>query len=809
LGIGQTSRDIHAFLAGVFQVSQRNSSASRTWSLARSRRPACWIIFLGLAWTATALADPPLADPQSQAEMLTEQIQPLLAQYCGDCHSPDYAAGEVDVSLFKSVEAALQHRDFSAKVSEILQFGAMPPDDAAQPAETERRLLVSWFNAVLTVDCDQVRDPGRVTIRRLNRPEYNHTIRDLTGLELDLAADFPSDDVGEGFDNIGDVLSLPPLLLEKYLDAAFEIAQQVVKAESIQVPRQRRERGDLTAVGAVNLRGGRHFFFTSHGVVFGEFTIERDGDFVLQVETGAEQAGGELAKVEFSIDGQRVHVAEVKAPVDRMEIQEFPLRLTAGKRRFSAAFINDYYNPDANDPGDRDRNLAVGALEIVGPVGPSRGETALDENHVLVAVPGDDLSPRKAARQILERFAFRAFRRPVQPEEIDRLLELVGQALDRGRSFEDAIQVGIAATLVSPHFLFRVEDDRVADPAEPIRELNDFELASRLSYFLWSSMPDDELFQLASDGQLRRPPVLEAQVRRMIADPKSASLVENFGGQWLNLRNLEDVTPDPQRFPGFDAALKRAMRRETELMFETIMREDRSVSEFLTADFTFVNQRLAEHYGIDGVQGDDFQQVKLPADQRAGLLTQASILTLTSNPTRTSAVKRGLWIMENILGTPPPDPPPNVPELEEAQEASGATTLREQLVLHRQNAVCASCHIQMDELGFGFENFDPIGRWRMADGGRPIDSSGELPNGQRFQGPIELVAILSQREQEFAKVLASRMLTFALGRGLEYHDQCAVDSIAQQMQQNDYRFSSLVLGIVTSEPFRMRRTQGE
>ena len=787
----------------------RHSSASRTWSPAFSALPACWVMIVVLAGNATALAEAPLADPESQAEMLTEQIQPLLKQYCWDCHSPDYAAGEVDVSLFKSVEAALQHRAFTVKVSEILQFGAMPPDDAAQPTEAERQLLVSWFNAVLTVDCDQIRDPGRVTIRRLNRPEYNNTIRDLTGLKLDLAADFPSDDVGEGFDNIGDVLTLPPLLLEKYLDAAFVIAELVASVESIQVLRQRRERGDLTAVGAVGLREGRHYFFTSHGVLSGEFTIERDGDYVLRIETGAEQAGDELAKVEFSIDGQRVHVAEVKAPVDRMEVQEFPVRLEAGKRRFSVAFINDYYNPSADDPGNRDRNLAVRALEIVGPVDPSLRKEALEGNHVLIAVPGDDLSPRKAARQILERLAFRAFRRPVQAEEVDRLMGLVEQALERGRSFEDAIQVGIAATLVSPHFLFRVEDDRVADPAESIRELNDFELATRLSYFLWSSMPDDKLFQLAIDSQLRKTSVLEAQVLRMIADPKSASLVENFAGQWLNLRNLEDVTPDPQRFPGFDAALKRAMRRETELMFETIMREDRSVAEFLTADFTFVNQQLAEHYGIEGVQGDDFQQVKLPSDQRAGLLTQASILTLTSNPTRTSAVKRGLWIMENILGTPPPDPPPNVPELEEAQEASQAATLREQLVMHRENAVCASCHIQMDELGFGFENFDPIGRWRIEDGGHPVDSSGELPNGQRFQGPIELVAILSQREQEFAKVLASRMLTFALGRGLEYYDQCAVDSIAQQMQQNDYRFSSLVLGIVTSEPFRMRRTQGE
>ncbi len=797
------------FYQEVFQVSHRVSSAVRTRSPVRSHLAVLSVMIALLPCTTLVWADPDLADPQSQAKMLTEQVQPLLEQYCWNCHSPAYAAGEVDVSLFESVEDALRLRDFTAKVSEILHFGAMPPDGATQPTEGERQLLVSWFNAVLTVDCDQIRDPGRVTIRRLNRPEYNNTVRDLTGLDLDLAADFPSDDVGEGFDNIGDVLSLPPLLMEKYLDAAFEIAELVVNVESIQVPRQRRERGDLTAVGAVRLRGGRYYFFTSHGVLSGEFAIEQDGDYVLRIETGAEQAGSELAKVEFSIDGQRVHVAEVQAPVDRMEVQEFPIRLKAGKRRFSAAFINDYYNPGADDPGNRDRNLAVRALEIVGPMDPSQRQEALENNHVLIAMPGDGLSPHEAARQILERLAFRAFRRPVQAEEVDRLMSLVGHALDQGRSFEDAIQVGIAATLVSPYFLFRVEDDRVADADESIRELNDYELATRLSYFLWSSMPDDELFQLAGEGELRQPPVLEAQVRRMIADPKSASLVENFAGQWLNLRNLEEVSPDPTRFPTFDDALRRAMRRETEMLFETVMREDRSISEFLTADFSFVNQQLAEHYGIEGVQGDEFQQVKLPVDQRAGLLTQASILTLTSNPTRTSAVKRGLWIMENILGTPPPDPPPNVPELEEAQEVSQAATLREQLVMHRENAVCASCHIQMDELGFGFENFDPIGRWRTVDGEHPVDSSGELPDGQSFQGPIELVAILSQREHEFAKVLASRMLTFALGRGLEYYDQCAVDSIAEQMQQHDYRFSSLVLGIVTSEPFRMRRTQGE
>jgi hypothetical protein len=397
----------------------------------------------------------------------------------------------------------------------------------------------------------------------------------------------------------------------------------------------------------------------------------------------------------------------------------------------------------------------------------------------------------------------------VKADEVDRLVRLADSVLDQRGSFEQAIQTAVAAVLVSPHFLFRIEDDGAAYAASPVRELNGYELASRLSYFLWSSMPDDELFTLAGRGELHDEAVLAQQVRRMIADPKSAALVENFAGQWLNLRNLDEATPDPKQFPGFDADLKHAMRRETELLFDAVMREDRRILEFLIADFTFVNERLAKHYGIDGVTGERFQQIRLPADQRVGLLTQASILTLTSNPTRTSAVKRGKWIMENILGTPPPDPPANVPGLEETQQAKPDATLREQLVLHRQNAVCASCHIQMDELGFGFENFDPVGRWRVEDDGKPIDSAGELPSGERFRGPIELVRILSQRERAFAEALTRKMLTYALGRGLQYYDQCAVEAIVQRMDQNDFRFSSLVLGIVTSEPFRMRRTQGE
>jgi hypothetical protein len=773
------------------------------------RAPASCLAMFLVAGSLTAADTEQQSGARPEAEQFSRQVQPLLNRLCLECHGPKHEEAEINLGLYDSAESVLKNRETWSKISEMLQFGAMPPDDAAQPTQAERELLVTWINGFLALDCSQIRDPGRVTLRRLNRDEYDNTIRDLIGLDLNLARDFPSDDVGEGFDNIGDVLSLPPLLLEKYVDAAVKIAEQAIRADAASVPRQRLERRDLTAVGSASLNSSGFYFLPSPGLVSGEFAFERDGQYVLRVEAGAEQAGDERAKVEFSLDGRRIHVSEVVAPVDRMEFYEFKTQVPAGKHRFSAAFINDYYNPGASNPRDRDRNLAIRALEVLGPVDRRPDEPALGTPRILTAVPGEGRSPRAAAREVLERFATRAYRRPVQTDEVDRLVRLASSVLDQGGSFEQAIQTAVAAVLVSPHFLFRVEDDRAAEGASPVRELNGYELASRLSYFLWSSMPDDELFALAGRGELHKAPVLETQVRRMIADPKSASLVENFAGQWLNLRNLEEVTPDPEQFPGFDADLKHAMRRETELLFDAVMREDLRVPEFLIADFTFVNERLAKHYGIDGVGGEAFQQVKLPADQRVGLLTQASILTLTSNPTRTSAVKRGKWIMENILGTPPPDPPANVPGLEETQQAKPDATLREQLVLHRQNAVCASCHIQMDELGFGFENFDPVGRWRIQDGGKPIDSAGELPSGERFQGPIELVAILSQREQAFAEALARKMLTYALGRGLHYYDQCALETIVQRMEQNDFRFSSLVLGIVTSEPFRMRRTQGE
>ncbi len=766
-------------------------------------------VILALTLAASTRGGDQAPEAPFRPEDFSRRIQPLLHRYCLECHGAKKQEAEIDLSRFGTIDDILAQRETWSKISEMVEFGAMPPDEKPQLAQSERDLLVAWVNSVLSLDCSQIREPGRVTIRRLNRAEYDNTIRDLTGLVLNLARDFPSDDVGEGFDNIGDVLSLPPLLFEKYMDAAEEIAGQAIRADAASGRKQHLERRDLAAAGSAELSDYGVYRLVSSGSVSGEFTFERDGQYVLRAEAGAQQAGDEKAKMEFTLDGRRVNVSDVGASFDRMEFYEFTTRVTAGKHRLAAGFINDYYNPDATDPKDRDRNLAIRSLEVLGPVDWRPEDLPESHRRIVIATPGEGRSPQAAARQVLEHFATRAFRRPVESDEVDRLAGLVDGVMKRGETYERGIQVAVAAVLVSPHFLFRIEDDRSRGDSSGIRELDDYELASRLSYFLWSSMPDEELFELASRGELKKDGTLAAQVRRMLHDPKSAALVENFAGQWLNLRTLDEVTPDPDQFPDFDADLKRAMRRETELLFATVMREDRSILDFLTADFTFVNERLARHYGLSGIRGDEFQRVKLPASQRVGLLTQASVLTLTSNPTRTSAVKRGKWIMENILGTPPPDPPPNVPALEETAQAKPGATLREQLVLHRQNPVCASCHIQMDELGFGFENFDALGRWRDQEKGKPIDAAGELPGGERFNGPIELVGILSQRDKAFAEALAHKMLTYALGRGLEYYDQCAIDKIVQQMEQNEYRLSSLVSGIVLSEPFRMRRTQGE
>jgi hypothetical protein len=622
---------------------------SRRWPL---------LVLLVLAWNAAA--EVRASEPKDD---FANQVAPVLAKYCTECHGGEKPKGKLALDVLTDEASALKNLKVWDKVFKYLESGTMPPRGKPRPVEAERTAVLHWIDErVSSARCNLERDPGRVTVRRLNHAEYNNTIRDLLGVEGDFAAAFPSDDVGYGFDNIGDVLSMPPILMEKYLTAADKI----------------------------------------------------------------------IAKV--------------------MENSEAKSRLF-------------FCKPDKEKMAE-------------------------------------------CTRKILERFASRAYRRPATEAEVKRLAGLVELAEKNGESYEAGIGLAAKAVLVSPNFLFRVERDPEPDNPKAVHAVNDYELASRLSYFIWSSMPDDELLELVRKGDLSKKEILAAQAKRMLKDPKSKALTENFAGQWLQLRRLKTSMPDTKLFKDFNEPLRADMQKETELFFDYIVKEDRSVLEFLDSDYTFLNERMAKHYGIDGVQGNDFRKVTLSDDRRGGVLTQASILMITSNPTRTSPVKRGKWILENIFNAPPPPPPPDVPELSEKKAVVESASLRQRMEQHRKNPNCAVCHDRMDPIGFGMENYDAVGAWRDKDGKFDIDPAGELPDGKSFKSPKELKVILKAKDKQFRRCLADRLLTFALGRGLEASDQCCVDQIADDLGRNDYRFSSLVVSIVQSEPFRMRRGNG-
>lgn len=746
-------------------------------------------------------------DAQSaQAAAYQKTIRPFLKKYCYECHGPDVESEGIGFHKYGDVPSVLASRKMWEKALRQLEVAAMPPGDHdAQPTVAERKQVVVWLDkALFDIDCDLVDDPGRVTIRRLNRTEYNNTIRDLVGVDFEPARDFPSDDVGYGFDNIGDVLSLPPLLMEKYLDAAEQIAEAAI-VENIDAKNSQRFVGRKLDRGRWPVGRDGFVGLNSSGEVSAKIEFPRDGEYLLRAEAKADQAGSEPAKMRFALDGEPVKVFEIKG-YQKPDVYEFKLRVEKGSRKFSAAFINDYYNPKAKKPRERDRNLSIRFLEVQGPLNVTPDDLPATHRRIVIRRPDKDKSVRDCSIEIFRKFATRAFRRPATADELARLADLVEAAVERGDTFEQGVQIGMQAVLVSPHFLFRIEnDDRPHDPNAK-HNVGAYELATRLSYFLWSSMPDDELFDLADKGKLHQSDVLQAQVQRMLKDPRSqAALVENFGRQWLNLRNLADIKPDTTRFPTFSEELRADMLTETDRFFAEIIREDRSMRDFIDAKYTFVNERLASHYGIADVKGEAFRRVSLEGTPRAGVLTQASILMLTSDPTKTKPVLRGKWILENILGTPPPDPPANVPALEETVEANPDASLREQMALHRSNPTCASCHLTMDAIGFGFENFDAIGRWRDKDGQHTIDAAGKLPSGESFKSPTELITILSKRDRQFARCVTEKLLTYAIGRGLEYYDKCAVDKIVAATARNDYRFSSFVVEIVNSRPFLMRR----
>jgi mono/diheme cytochrome c family protein len=746
--------------------------------------------------------------PQKNAAAVTfeKNVAPLVQQFCGGCHGASNPAGGLGLVTYKAGAAVLKARDIWERVASNVSSGTMPPEGAPKPTEAQKALIVSWIESTLSkADCD-VKDPGRVTLRRLNRQEYNNTIRDLVGVDLRPADDFPSDDVGYGFDNIGDVLSLSPLLMEKYLTAAEKVSRAAVAAPE--------DTNKPAHFEAETLPGAsKSSFDTLVGHIFasnGEFGVEYDfpvaGEYKLRARAFGQQAGPEPCKMALRLDGKDLNTVEVRVRRDAAQVYETKTTVPAGKHKFTVAFLNDFYN-DMGGGRVQDRNLVVDYFEIQPPLS-ARGPLPASHKRIIFVEP-TPANKLQVARKILAAFASRAYRRPASAVEVDRLVKCVSFAEKQGESFERGIQLAMQSVLVSPHFLFKVELDPAPNNPKASRMLNSYEMASRLSYFLWSSMPDEELFDLAAKGKLQDTKVVAAQVRRMLKDPKARALADNFAGQWLTLRNLASVSPDPKLFPGFDEKLRTAMRTETELFFQAIVGEDRSILDFIDGKFTYLNEPLAKHYGIEGVTGEQFRKVNLTGSERGGLITQASILTVTSNPTRTSPVKRGKWVLEQLLGTPPPPPPPGVEQLADDKPNVQLTgTLRQRMEQHRKNPSCASCHARMDPIGFGLENYDAVGKWRVKDGDLPVDASGTLPGSQSFKGPAELKTILKSKKDLFAKSLTEKLMTFALGRGIEPADKCNIDEIIKGVAKRGYRFSAIVDAIVQSDPFRKRRGDG-
>jgi len=777
------------------------------------------------------------------------------------CHSAELKSGGLNLEALQTASSISQSREIWERVLRKLRAGEMPPKGVPRPNPEELKTIISWIEGEFLRADRLVRpDPGRVTVRRLNRAEYNNTVRDLLGVAVRPADNFPQDDSGYGFDNIGDVLSLSPVLMEKYLGAAERVARAAVFGPEQMKPTmvKLRSSGQRIIPSLTPLFDYDSTGLTLPNAIHVTYRFPVDGEYIVRVFLGGSRpVGSEPFSIALWIDGQQMQLIELDptktATFDDEEkqdlggkVQEFRTKVTAGEHWVASSILRLYeglparyqgpnpsripphpprqFKPPASLPAAQieerrkrfDERIAaiekapvndarLSSLEIGGPYNQAKGPSVESLKKIYTCGHVNGHHQARCARGIVAELARRAFRRPVTSQEIDKLMSLVSLAQKQGDSFEEGLCQSLQAMLVSPHFLFRIEQSRVSAAAEGSQPISDHDLASRLSYFLWSSMPDDALMRLADEHALRRPGGLEGQIRRMLKDPKSHAVVENFGGQWLELRKLESAKPDRQRFPDFDEYLRMSMRKETELFFESIVQEDRSILDFIDADYTFLNERLAKLYKIPSVKGPEFRKVVLAGDtQRGGVVTQAGILTVSSYATRTSPVLRGKWILEKILNAPPPPPLPDVPNLDESKIGSAAS-LRQQLEAHRQNATCASCHARMDPLGFGLENFDAIGAWRTQDGKFPIDASGVLPDGRSFRGPVELKAILKGDRSAFTEGVTEKLLIYALGRGLESYDRPAVNRIVARLAAGNCRFSTLVIEIAASIPFQMRK----
>jgi hypothetical protein len=755
----------------------------------------------------------------------------VLDKYCVTCHNDKTKTAGLALDKMDLARVP-ENAEVWEKVIRKVRVGMMPPQDVPHPDDATRRALVAWLQTTLDREAAAKPNPGRPLAHRLNRAEYANAIRNLLALDVDSSSLLPPDDSAYGFDNIADVLGASPVLLERYLSAAGKISALAVgdpaTGAGSQVFRVRQD-----ASQDVHIEG---LPIGTVGGLVARTTLPLDGEYALQTKLFRTNLGAMRGleypnQFELTVDGERVHLASfggdadfkaalenITAAADAVEAR-FMVRvpLKAGPHEIGVAFLKrsatenslrlQPFVRSSNDTLDPSGHPHIETFTITGPFNAKGTGDTPSRQKIFVCRPAAASEEDACANKIISTLAHRAYRGTDTASDLQRLMSFY-RAGRQGGSFDAGIQGALERILASPKFLIRAERDPAGASAGAVFRVTDLDLASRLSFFLWSSISDDELLQVASQGRLKDPAVLEQQTRRMLADPKADALVTNFAGQWLYLRNLRDMIPNSVDFPDFDDNLRQSLARETELFFGSIMHEDRNVLDLMTANYTFLNERLAKHYGVPNIYGSHFRRVTLTDDARRGLLGKGSILMVTSHTDRTSPVVRGKWVLDNLLGAPPPPMPANVPPLNENNRAGGRVlTMRERMEEHRSNAYCAGCHKIMDPIGFSLENFDAIGAWRTREGGTGgtlIDASGQMLDGTRVNGPVELREALLRQPEIFVGTMTEKLMTYALGRGVAYYDMPTVRAIVRDAAKQDYRFSALILGIVKSTPFQMR-----
>jgi mono/diheme cytochrome c family protein len=779
---------------------------------------AIWFAAAAFFGPVQAAQAPSAAVQPASATRTPDTHQAMLKRYCVSCHNERLKTGGLALDSMSLTDVA-PGAEVWEKVVRKLRTNAMPPANMPRPDAAARSAFVTYLETSIDRAAAAKPAPGRTeSIHRLNRAEYRNAVRDLLALDVDVESMLPADDMSYGFDNNGGVLKMTPSLLDRYMATARHVSRLAIGSPTIQPTAETfRLRADLSQDISfdslpIGTRGGTAI----------KYQFPLDAEYSIAVEPLS--GGTDAHQLEVSIDGERVKLFTVggrrpqaaavayAVPDDSLEVR---VPVKAGPRvvgvtfvRKSGALVESVREPflTPHAEGGTRSQPSVASVTIAGPFAPTGVNDTPSRQRIFSCRPASQQAEAGCARQILAQLSRRAYRRPATDAQLTELVDFYNDGRANG-TFESGIELALRRLLVSPEFLYRIEADPAGAAPGSVYALGDYELASRLSFFLWSSIPDDALLDAAAKGALKNEQELARQVRRMIADPRSEALARNFAGQWLYLRTIEGSLPNVYLFPNFGENLRQDFRRETELFFDSIVRENRGLLELLTADYTFLNERLARHYGIPYVHGSHFRRVTIADENRRGLLGHGSILTVTSLADRTTVVGRGKWVLENLLGAPPPAPPPDVPPLVESKSGGKVLTLRERMQQHRANPVCASCHARMDPLGFALENFDATGQWRTMEAGAPIDASADLPDGTRFEGPGGLRKMLLGQPEQVATATTEKLLTYALGRGLAYYDLPAVRKIVNTAAADGYKLQSMILGVVNSVPFRMKTAE--